>query len=234
MSVTIPVPRKVIGIKHTISTDQYVEPTEDYSFLVSSGEGQSGSVRKYERQIASLKNRINMLESALQAARDDAFNVGFEEGKRTVLLQVKQKLDTLPVEFARVTDSAKRQFDEALAKMDQPLLKIALKIAERILAIHLDDEKHQYEFLLRQIQQFLNMVIDQNKVTIYLNPGQVKAISESPEVRGMPFNGKLSFRADNTLQPCECVLETDNHVIEGLLKRQLDIIANQVLHKDGK
>ncbi|HCL00243.1 MAG TPA: hypothetical protein DHW42_09100 [Candidatus Marinimicrobia bacterium] len=188
------------------------------------------------QKINVLEKQIRELESALQSAREDAFQSGFEEGRATAQIEAKKELTSIADEFGSIIQSLKVQYDQALERMDQPLLKFAMKVAEKIIDIELNDADKCNDILERQIKNFLKEAVDQNKITIYMNPNQIDRISGNESLKELrsASNSSVNFVGNNKLKPGECILETESFIIEGIFTRQLDNLEKQILEIESK
>lgn len=183
------------------------------------------------KKVIILEKQIQELESALQNAREEAFQAGFEEGKEAAKIESKKELKSISGEFGSTIQSLKVQYDQDLERMDQPLLNLAMKIAEKIIGVELHDTNKYNGFLIKQIKQLLKEAVDQNKITIYMNPNQIDCLSTGETLKELRSASKASvgFVGDNKLKPGECVLETENFIAEGIWSRQLDNLEKQIL-----
>lgn len=188
------------------------------------------------QKVIILKKQIQELESVLQNAREEAFQAGFEEGQETAELESKKELKNISDEFGYTIQSLRVQYDQALERIDQPLLKLAMKIAEKIIGIELHNTNRYNEFLIEQIKRFLKEAVDQNKITFYMNPNQIDYISKVETLKELRSASKASigFVGDNKLKPGECILETENFIVEGVWSRQLDNLEKQILEIELK
>jgi flagellar assembly protein FliH len=189
-----------------------------------------------DRQILILTNRVKALEAALQKAREEAFQVGYEEGKDTAQREAKRQMEDLSEEFTAMIQSLKDQFDRAIEKMNRPLVKLGMKIAENIIGRELRHKEDYDTLLSRRIRQLLQEVADQNKVTIYINPNQIDWVSQT-EIFGslnLPSNIRINFVGDSKVKAGECLLETEDYILEGILSRELDYLEDQFLGREKR
>jgi flagellar biosynthesis/type III secretory pathway protein FliH len=69
-----------------------------------------------------------------------------------------------------------------------------------------------------------------------MNPKQIDRISSSESLKELRTASKanVNFSANNQLKPGECILETENFIIEGIFTRQLDNLEKQILEIESK
>jgi flagellar assembly protein FliH len=226
---TIQLKRRVIDLK--------LEHLTDDSAILS---GDPAVIAKYDRiekrgtstqrQILSLKNQIKMLEVALQQAREEAFQMGFEEGKDAGRRETEARFATKLKNFTNLTETLSKGFEKALSELDRPLLDLAFKIAEKILGntLHVDEQANH--LLIARMHGILDSLVEQTKVIIYLNPDQYDWIANGgSRSEDQFFNNHVTFKYDVKLKPGECLVESDNFVIDGTIDKQLEDLRTQML-----
>jgi len=226
---TLKLKRRVIEIK-----------TEEYSDDSAIRMGDQRVLAKYEhieknststeRQILSMKNQIKMLEIALQQAREEAFQMGFEEGKDSGRHETESAYATKLKNVTNLTDTLAKGFEKALNDLDRPLLELAFKIAEKILGDTLNIDEQSNRFLLSRIRQILDTLTEQTKVIIYLNPDQYDWIAKGgSQAEETAFGNKVIFKYDMKLKPGECVVESDNFVVDGTITKRIEDLRTQMM-----
>lgn len=178
------------------------------------------------REITILTARIKVLEAELQQARMDAFQTGFEEGKDIATIQAQEQMEVLSKEFAANMQSLHTQFGLELEKMDKPLIRMALAIAEKIIGIQLDVDERANAILLTQVQKLLNISATQSRAIVHVNPQQLNWIMSDDVMAklNIPQRENLTFISDDKLRLGECQLETEDLFISSEIQTQLDII----------
>jgi|GEM_PF-1336011 len=183
-----------------------------------------------QRQVLILKNQIKMLEIALQQAREEAFQMGFEEGKDSGRRETEARYATKLKNFTNLTDTLSKGFEKALTELDRPLLDLAFKIAEKILGntFHIDEQSNH--LLIARMREILDTLVDKTKVIIYLNPDQYDWIANGgSQSDDSSFNNHVTFKYDVKLKPGECLVESDNFVIDGTITKQLEDLRTQMM-----
>jgi len=239
MTVTkLQIKKKVIGFQGPVNSSEFGNVREETNTQDRIGNETDGTtlINNAAQHIAILEKQINELESALQRAREESFQAGFEEGKENAWIEANQRIKDISGKFSSMIKSLKSQYDQALEDMSQPLLKFAGKIAEKILGRELRYEDEYNEFFIKQIRQFFNEVMDQNKITIYVNPKQMEWVSKPDVLKeiNLPPKANIRFVENSTLNPGECLLETENCIVEGVLARELDNIERGILNMEIK
>jgi|UPI00039F93CC flagellar assembly protein FliH len=180
-----------------------------------------------ENELQMLKNRIYALETSLQNARQEAFQMGFEEGQKAVEKKYRQAIEQVPRQMAEAINNLQNQYQTAIAQLEQPMVELVLTLVDKILKYHLEFEERQIEFLKQQINYFLQQVQDDQQITIYLAPSQMQYTREPGFIAIK--HPKITFVENPQLQPGECLLETENFIIDGTVSGQLEQIARQLV-----
>lgn len=221
--------RKVIDLKIEDCSNDTVIPSDglqvlaDYDRIEKNGTG-------VQRQILSFKKQIKMLETALQKAREEAFQMGFEEGKESGHRETEAQYAAKLKNFMNLTESLSKGFEKALNELDRPLLDLAFKIAEKILGNTLSIDEQSRQFLISRMKGILDTLAEHNKVIIYLNPDQYDWIANGGYQGNEPsFSNRVTFKYDVKLKPGECVVESENFVIDGTITKQLEELQEQLL-----
>jgi flagellar assembly protein FliH len=183
-----------------------------------------------EQIITKLKNRIFTLEVTVEKVREESFHAGFQEGKKTTEAELRQQMETMPAEFTRLTQSLQEQYGDAIRKMEIPILRMAFKIAQKIIGDQIEADKKQNEFLKNQIRRFLEIITDNGKVTIFVHPQQLSWIGHQQLKDGTSFTGNIIFKPNSNLKPGECLLETDEYIVDGTILGQLERIEKQLFN----
>jgi len=181
-----------------------------------------------EQVITKLKNRIFSLESALKTVREEGFHAGFQKGKKTAEDEFHEKEESDKTEFNRIIESLQNQFQEAINKMEVPILRLAIKVARKIIGNQIKQSSDQNKFLKNQIQRFLDVISEQGKITIFVNPLQLSWINHQHQTENSTITGNIIFKSNTNLKPGECLLETEDYIIDGTIGGQLDRIEKQL------
>ena len=179
--------------------------------------------RQRERQFSSLQVRIEQLEMELQSAREESFNVGFQDGLEAEREKHKTRIEAYAQQFGVLAIRLDEEFSQALSDMEEPLLRMSFDLAEKILHKSIP-EKLKKEGLTVTLKEFLSEVLHSDSVVIKVSPENLKWIQSKKvtEELGNSFPGDMKFVSDPGLSEGECLVETPKHVIDGSYRHQLD------------
>ena len=180
-------------------------------------------------EIELLKIRTEELEAELQETRETAYKSGFDDGLAAASQQHQEALDSNARDFQSLAAKLRAEFDDLLTRLEEPLMRLAFRVAEKILSAPLP-ETFKQDSLVSRIQAFLKEVLQEGSVIIHVSPEQLTQL-QSKEVAAkvqQTFPGALNYVADGNLRPGECLIETPQHIIEGRYEEQLDILAGNL------
>lgn len=218
LRLTLPYPVRSVLLKSVTPEEgqEVALPSEDNDY----------DANDEENEVQMLKNRIYALEASLQTARQEAFQMGFEEGQQAVEKKYLQAIELLPRQLAQAVNHLQAQYQETISSLEQPLVNLTLQLVDKILKCHLTIEDNQVQLLKNQVRYFLQQVQDAERITIYLSPSQM------PYTRQPNFldtiGCKVNFSEDAQLQPGECLVETPEFMIDGTIQGQLEQLARQL------
>ncbi|UCH09905.1 MAG: hypothetical protein JSU61_11930 [Fidelibacterota bacterium] len=180
-------------------------------------------------QLVMLQSRVEHLERELQEAREQSYHVGFQDGLAAERKQHEQQLEAHAQHFKALAEQLEQEFDQALGRMEEPLLRMSFHISEKILSVPLP-ESVRNEALLGNIQSFLKEVLHEGGVVIHVPPKSLAFIqsAEQADKLKQSYPGRIRFVADDNLSPGECLVETPEHIIDGRYKNQLAILESKL------
>jgi flagellar assembly protein FliH len=218
--------RKIVGIRPRIiggGNRPRTYDAEEYKKKVAL----QGPFQDDKQQLKALKDRITVMEQELQKAREESFHAGFEEGRQRGLADASKEMAVLREHI----DGMESQFTESLSKLEIPLIKLARKMAERILHTIIGENAELDSMILENLRNGLKDVIDESKVLIRVNPEHMKTLSEKDMNRdfNMPAKMDINVVGDKNLQKGESIIESENYIIDGTYSGQLDHMGDQMI-----
>ena len=221
------IPRRIAGIRA-------VENGEDKPVVEQLAgpldEGDSGTITRIGRdELELLHSRIKLLGAELQAAREESYEAGFQDGLAAEQKKLNEALETHVQHLRDLAQRLEEEFDRALSNLEEPLLRMSFRISEKILKVSLPDTV-QNESLVANIQSFLREVLHEGSVVIHVSPRSMAVVqsAEVSEKLKQSFPGRIRFVADERLGPGECRVETPEHIIDGRYSNQLSILESKL------
>ena len=181
-------------------------------------------------QLLMLQSRVEHLERELQEAREQSYNLGFQDGLAAEREKHSKELEAHAHQFRELAERLEKEFDQALTNLEEPLLRMSFHISEKILTAPLP-ESIRNEALTGTILSFLKEVLHEGSVVIHVSPENL-ALVQSEEVSeklGQSFPGRIRFVADDSLAAGECLVETPEHIIDGRYRNRLALLESEML-----
>ncbi len=193
-------------------------------------EGEKDTDSRVNTQLLTLSSHVEQLERELQEAREQSYNLGFQDGLAAEQEKHGKELEAHAQQFRELAERLEKEFDQALTNMEEPLLRMSFYISEKILTCSLP-ESVQNEALSGTIQSFLKEVLHEGGVVIHISPENLSFVQseEMSEKLRQSFPGRIRFVADDSLAPGECLVETPEHIIDGRYRNQLAILEGKLL-----
>lgn len=197
------------------------------------GSGESaesvGLLNQRDAEILRLQSQIEQLGMELQQAREQSYNMGFQDGLAAEAQRHRQELETHAAEFRELGENLEQEFTGILTKQEQSLTSMSFHIAEKILTRALPDEVRN-EALVNTVQSFLKDVLHADHVVIHVSPEQLHLVQSEEVTQELAesFPGRIQFVADRSLVPGECMVETPEHLIDGRYEAQLATLEEQL------
>lgn len=152
-----------------------------------------------------------------QRAYDEAFQVGYEEGTKKSVSDMKES-----IEKANDTiEMAQKNGQSYLEHQERLILEIAMKSAERILGHVLQEEP---DFYLSIVKRGLKEVREMREVKIYVSPQYYKLVSDSREELAsiFPPDVPMLIFVNDEFEATECYIETNHGRIVVSIDEQLN------------
>lgn len=178
---------------------------------------------------AQVKQRESDLDEAkLEMARHESFNAGYAEGvaQGKLLAQAevqKQMADFLAKQaqesgqrLSTLFSSAQTQLDEAQQVMAEGVLELACELARQVLRQELSVNPN---VLLPVIREAIDLLGTEHRAAVIrMHPVDLEVLEGvlDAEFKGM----SLSLRADSTLEPGGCLVESAGMVVDITLQKR--------------
>jgi flagellar biosynthesis/type III secretory pathway protein FliH len=122
------------------------------------------------------------------------------------------------------------EYDNAIDKLAEPMIQLSIKIAEKVICDDLSNRKIISEFLETKIQFLLEKLKNSMKLKIYLQPSDIKELS-TKIINNLSEeqHRSITFELDENLKMGECIIETEDFIVDGTILNQLDGIEKQLL-----
>lgn len=195
---------------------------EEAAEIIRRAEAQALEIgQKAERD---LEQRRKELESQVRSeieplARADGYQAGYQEGYQQGLTEAEQILDKAKA----LLQLTRKALEEEYGKADEYLLRLAVRMAERIIHSSL---KVEPELLLEIVRSLILLPQDKEDSLLHVSPGDADWLSELSQ-ESLP----CPWVADDTLVKGDCFLECREGIYDARLTGQLSKFEEALLEE---
>jgi len=178
------------------------------------------------RQIKHLEDRIRILETELQHAREESFQAGYDEGCQRTMKEAQNRVEAVQHEMKLL----ELRFLEALENMEEPLLELAKKLAREVLTMELQTRDDQEQVLRNRLHSLLQDVVEQHSFIVEVHPDHLDKLGKG-EIRQMlnlEQDSEVRIRGKAGLEPGELRVTTEDYYVDGTYDNHIDKMADAV------
>jgi type III secretion protein L len=164
--------------------------------------------------IAAAQQEAKRIVSGAQAAYEAERQKGFEKGVQEGSIQISEHMmDTIAKSV------------QSLGSFEQQIIDLVMKALTRILG-----EMEDKDRVTRVVRQSLNLVRNQKRVTLKVNPLDARYLEGaiSDIIKDYPGIGYIDVVADARVPAGSCMLESDIGVVDARLDIQLEAIRRSL------
>lgn len=185
----------------------------------------AGLIGDAKKQAEDILNQAGQEGAVL---KEQARKEGLEAGRQEALAAVKQELAANLTKALALINEIEAGRDERLLSSEPELLRLAVSIAEKIIGaeIALSPDRQ-----LEIARKALSKAVNANKITIRINPDDLRIFSENLAALQSAFGEPkpIKLREDAAIPKGSCYLETDQGNLDARIKSQLDQIMAELL-----
>ncbi|WP_019851142.1 FliH/SctL family protein [Desulfitobacterium sp. PCE1] len=164
---------------------------------------------RVEGEEAALKLREEVSHQAYEEGLAQGLAQGLQEG----IAQGKQEAEQMKIEARNILALAQRAAHEEWSKVDGTLLQMALKVAERILRVHILEHPKQ---LLQRIRALSLLPEEREGWKLHVSTADYQWLSQCSEEINIPL------LEDQTLTSGDCFLECTEGIFDARVEAQLE------------
>ncbi len=131
--------------------------------------------------------------------------------------------------------SLRAEWEESLLHLEKPLLDIATAMARTILDLAVIDMPELSKALMERLSDYLPKFLGQSNIILHVNSKMLTYLPAA-ELEAL-FDGQklpdIAVIGDATLLPGECRITSDQQVLEGTFKTQLQDLVEQFMSQSG-
>jgi flagellar assembly protein FliH len=189
-------------------------------------------IHEAEQRLDLVNKQINELQIAWETERErlsdevkaEAFQVGFQEGEAAAVEQYSAVIK----EARHIVEQAKLDYVSQVELSEETILKLGIKIAEKIIRVHLDESKDDF---VQLVKHAIKEVKDYTDINIMVHPSMYEMVlAQKDELKAL-FNGdkSLYIYPNEELRETGCLIESSFGRIDASIDSQLNELKVKLL-----
>jgi flagellar assembly protein FliH len=159
-------------------------------------------------------------EEARQASASEGYEKGYAKGVQDGLEDARKETEELRANAIEMIEDAKRKSKTYYEENEEKILKLAIKIAEKIVHQSIDSHSENVMLLARPILQEYGKT---ENIILTCHPDNVELVqSHIPEIEKLCPNAHLLILEDKSLERNGLIIENENQITDLQNKKQLD------------
>lgn len=159
---------------------------------------------------------------------EEAKKKGYEDGYRSGEKEGFTQYESLIKQAEQIIEVANQEFTKKIESSDEEILKIAFKVAEKILHQVIDEDQEAFRHLVRQV---IEEVKENTEVKISVHPNQYELIVFHKEEFEQLFTKKVELYIvpDAKLKPYSVEVESPSGKIDAGVETQIEQLQIKLL-----
>lgn len=173
-------------------------------------------------------------DSILCQAKNEAEEIrlrAYEEGKSQGMSEgqeyARQELETMQAEFRQEAEQQRKELDEQAMALEPKFADIMIALIEKITGVLCQDKR---EIVIYLIHQALYQLEKTSRVTLRVSKDDMLLVSAHKQElkENIAQDVEFDIMEDESLQAMQCIIETDNKIVDCSLDVQLDNLQSQI------
>ena len=163
--------------------------------------------------------------SVERAVDEDAYKMGFSEGKKTGAESEKKKLGPVIKNFQQSLINLEKSKKEMLLNAEKGAVELAIAVSKKIICHEVSINK---SIIVDIIREALKKILDYNNIKIKVGPSDYEFINKAEGEFSDFFKiaGNMVFEQDESILDGGCLIETDSGHIDARMENQLQMIED--------
>jgi len=176
-------------------------------------------------EVEILTSKIEMLEVEIQKAREEAYEEGFNACKRSMDEENSEKLTTQIGLFSEFKYNLENEIKDTVSKISHPIVELSKELTQKIIEQELDSSHKWIESIQAKIESYCQETSENTVLNVKVNSKCIDILqNDDLNIE----KGIITFVIDDTLKPGECMIESDNHIIDATFQTQIQNIINNI------
>ena len=185
--------------------------------------GESVVAKARQEADAIIAEARNEADAIRNQAYEEGKAQGMEEGTSQAMGMVESQREEMQAEYNRMFQELKEQEEN----LEPHFAEIVAGLVQKITGVLCEDKKDVITYL---IDNALNNLESTKKIVLRVSKDDIAAVSAKRDdfVKGVKAGTEFEIMEDNSLSANQCIIETDNKIIDCSLDAQLDSLCDQI------
>jgi flagellar assembly protein FliH len=182
-------------------------------------------LRRFERKVnEEVENRLSILR---REAQELGHKEGLERGRAKGYDEEKARLAALMERLASSANAMEKAKESLSSHYERVLVDMAFRLAELVVHAEL---KQRPESIYHTISAILDRIGREEDVRVRMSSADFEAIDKvKSQVEGLGRVGRISFDADSSIRPGDCVVESSSGEIASVVEEKLAKLKEEML-----
>jgi flagellar biosynthesis/type III secretory pathway protein FliH len=145
------------------------------------------------------------LEQVRQQAQQEGYERGLQEGQQQAHQMVQERLTV----FEQALDQAGNKVEAVVEQLAPGVTSMIFEVAEKVIGIPLNHSQLR-ERVRREVRATLDRLDESLRIQVYVSPNDFESIQQ---ITNQYQNRNIHVQADDTLQPGEYFVETNQEAV---------------------
>lgn len=166
-------------------------------------------------------------ESKAEEIRNQAYEEGKAQGREEGASQALSMAESQRAKMQAEYDRRFQELKEQEENLEPHFAEILAGLVQKITGVLCEDKKDVITYL---IDNALNNLESTKKIVLRVSKDDIAAVSAKRDdfVKGVKAGTEFEIMEDNSLSANQCIIETDNKIIDCSLDAQLDSLCDQI------
>ncbi|MFZ5632068.1 MAG: FliH/SctL family protein [Bacillota bacterium] len=211
-----------------------VDPERAAAQIIAEAEEKAQTIIIEARETA-LEIREKATREALEEAgriKQETWEEAFEQGKREAMARAAADATAIREQARSVLRQAEQIRRQTLESVESDIVRLAIEIAEKVLAVKLDLHP---QIVVDIAREAVSMLHDRDQVVLYVNPAEAGLFKERREelIKHLSPKGELHIITDSDINPGGCVAETEHGRVDARLDARWETLLKALGEING-
>ncbi|MFT4413561.1 flagellar assembly protein FliH [Fredinandcohnia humi] len=189
-------------------------------------------VQAANTELSLVRQQVQREQSVWEAERQELYNKTTEEGFESGIREGREagyaEYKDLLAEAKQIINASKKDFDVYLESAEEVILKLAIKVAEKVIGIHLANEPNDFIHLVKHA---VKEVKEHSDISIHVSPHYYQFVVGQKEelIATLGRETDIFIYPQEDLANTDCVIESSFGKINASVDSQLTELKEKLL-----